>query len=104
MPGPTTADVALAWIKEAMAAGHYWALPHFDKRCRERSFTIFDAKRLIATATACEPYAAQRSFRGGTAWRLTGMDTDEGWAILGVEAYASLGRRILLVTIMDGRS
>lgn len=101
MPGPGTETEALAWIQEAMAAARYIAHPHFDKRCRERQFTIFDARRIVATATACEAYSAPRIFADGTCWRLTGTDTDERVAQIGVEAFKDyLGRRVLLLTIM----
>jgi hypothetical protein len=45
----------------------------------------------------------ERIFAGGTAWRVTGLDTDGNVAMVGVEAFRdNLGRRVLLVTIMDG--
>ena len=101
MPGPGTETEALAWIMEAMEAGRYIAHPHFDKRCRERQFTVFDAKRIVATATVCTAYVAARTFAGGTSWRLTGIDTDDREAQIGVEAFVDhLGRRVLLLTIM----
>jgi hypothetical protein len=103
MPGPTTAEEALAWIKEAMAAKRYITHQHFDKRRQERRFSIFDAHRVVETATACESYDAPRTFAGGTAWRVTGTDLKEAEAMVGVEAFKDhLGRRVLLVTIMDG--
>jgi len=39
---------------------------------------------------------------GGTAWRVFGRDSDGDPAALGVEAFLdNLGRRILLITIME---
>jgi len=43
------------WVKDAMAAGRYIPDPHFEKRCRQRHFSVFDAKRIAATATTWKP-------------------------------------------------
>jgi hypothetical protein len=56
LPGPKTPSATLAWVQEAMAAGRYIPDPHFEKRCRQRHYSIFDAKRIAATASTCEPY------------------------------------------------
>ena len=102
MSGPTDAVDALAWIKDAVAAGRYIPDPHFYRRCDERGFTIFDAKRIVATATKCEPYDAEILLANGTAWRITGTDTDGSEAKLGVEAFEDhLGQRVIIITIMD---
>ena len=55
MPGPKTPQDALVWVKDAMAAGRYIPDPHFEKRCRQRRFSVFDAKRIAATATTWKP-------------------------------------------------
>jgi hypothetical protein len=102
MPGPKTSRDALAWVKEAMAAGRYIPDPHFEKRCRQRGYSIFDAKRIAVTATGCTPYADAAILAGGTAWRVLGRDSDGSPAALGVEAFLdNLGRRVLLITIME---
>ena len=85
-----------------MAAGRYIPDPHFYKQCKKRGFTTFDAKRIVATATKCEPYGAEILVANGTAWRITGTDTDGSEAKLGVEAFEDhLGQRVILITIMD---
>lgn len=85
-----------------MEAGRYLAHPHFEKRCRERSFRLADARRVIATATSCASYADARSFHGGTSWRIVGQDTDGTTSALGVETFQDhMGRRVLLITVMD---
>ena len=76
--------------------------PHFEKRCRQRRFSVFDAKRIAATATTCAPYGEAEILAGGTAWRVLGRDSDGDPAALGVEAFLdNLGRRVLLITIME---
>ena len=103
MPGPTSAPAALSWIQEAIAAHRYIVDPHFDKRARLRSFSVFDAKKIIATATSCERYQDGTPLAGGTSWRVTGTALDGTVAKLGVEAFKDhLGRQIILITIMDG--
>jgi hypothetical protein len=102
MAGPKTAQDALVWVKEAMAAGRYIPDPHFEKRCRQRRYSIFDAKRIAATATRCASYSEATILAGGTAWRVVGTDSDGDPAALGVEAFVdNLGRRVLLITIME---
>jgi len=102
MPGPATSVEALAWIQEAVSTGRYLVDPHFRKRCAQRKFTVFDAKRIIGTASVCEPYEADRVLAGGTSWRLTGTATDGSVAKVGVEAFRDhLGKRVILITIMD---
>ncbi|MGB8296931.1 MAG: hypothetical protein WCG85_15990, partial [Polyangia bacterium] len=85
MPGPKTPQDALVWVKDAMAAGRYIPDPHFEKRCRQRHFSVFDAKRIAATATTCVPYLEAEMLVGGTAWRVFGRDSDGDPAALGVE-------------------
>jgi hypothetical protein len=102
MPGPKTPPEALAWVKEAMAAGRYVPDPHFEKRCRQRCYSIFDAKRIALTATTCAPYPEAACLAGGTSWRVLGRDSDGNRAALGVEAFLdSFGRQVLLITIME---
>lgn len=101
--GPLTEPEALEWVKDAMNSSRYWTHPHFEKRCRERGSTIFDARKVIETATECKKYDAPRSHAGGTSWRLIGLDVDGVKTMVGVEAFKDyLGRRVLLITIMDG--
>jgi hypothetical protein len=38
-----------------MMAGRYIPDPHFEKRCLQRHFSVFDGKRIAATATTCVP-------------------------------------------------
>lgn len=103
MPGPKSAGEALPWIQEAIAVGRYIVDAHFDKRARLRRFSVFDAKKIIATATACEPYLDGTPLANGTSWRVTGTALDGTLAKLGVEAFRDhLGRQIILITIMDG--
>jgi len=84
-----------------MAAGRYIPDPHFDKRCRERCYSIFDAKRIAVTAKTCEPYEA-KILANGTCWRVFGQDSNGDKAALGVEAFLdSFGRQVPLITIMD---
>jgi hypothetical protein len=102
MPGPATSKEALVWIREAMVAKRYLVDPHFQKRCRQRGFSVFDAKRIVATATACVPYQGGPALAGGTSWRVTGQAADESVASVGVEAFRDhLGNRVILITIMD---
>jgi hypothetical protein len=90
------------WVKEAMTAGRYIPDPHFEKRCRQRRYSIFDAKRIAATATTCAPYTEAAILAGGTAWRVLGRDSDRAPVALGVEAFMdSFGRQVLLITIME---
>ena len=75
---------------------------HFDKRCRERRYSIFDAKRIAVTAKTCEPYPEAKLLADGTSWRVFGQDRDGEMAALGVEAFLdNFGRQVLLITIMD---
>ena len=84
-----------------MAAGRYIPDPHFEKRCRQRRFSIFDAKNIAATATVCSPYPEAEILAGGTCWRVLGKDSDGDVAALGVEAFRdSFGRQVLLITII----
>jgi hypothetical protein len=102
MPGPKTPQDALVWVKDATAEGRYIPDPHFEKRCRQRHFSVFDVKHIAATATTCVPYLEAKILAGGTAWRVFGRDSDGDPAALGVEAFLdNLGRRILLITIME---
>ena len=102
MPGPKTPSDALAWVREAMAAGRYIPDPHFEKRCRQRHYSIFDAKRIAATAKTCEPYPEAKLMASGTSWRVLGQDSNGDMAALGVEAFLdSFGRQVLLITIME---
>jgi hypothetical protein len=104
MPGPKTSADALIWVKDAMAAGRYIPDLHFEKRCRQRRYSIFDAKRIAATATTCEPYPEAKILAGGTSWRVFGRDSDGDPAALGVEAFLdSFGRQVLLITIMEAK-
>ena len=104
MPGPHSSKEALPWIQEAMAAGRYFPDPHFEKRCRERGFTVHHAKRVIKTATSCTPYPTQPLRAGGTAWTVKGTDLDGQMTEVGVEACRDhLGRRVILVTVRDPR-
>jgi hypothetical protein len=103
VPGPTNAADALVWIREAIAAGRYIVDAHFMKRARTRSFSVNDAKKIIATATACAEYPDATILAGGTAWRVTGTALDGTTAKVGAEAYRDhLGKQIILITIMDG--
>jgi hypothetical protein len=103
VPGPKDSSTALAWIQQAIAASRYLVDPHFVKRARTRSFSVQDAKKIIATATSCIHYADATLLAGGTAWRVTGTALDGSTAKVGVEAYKDhLGKQIILITIMDG--
>jgi len=103
MPGPTTPTEAVAWVLDALENGRYFTTRHFDQRCSERKFTVFDAKRVARTAMSCEAYADAPVRAGGTAWRIRGTATDGSAAAIGVEAFKDhLGRRVLLITVMDG--
>ena len=85
-----------------MTAGRYIPDVHFERRCRQRRYSIFDAKRIVATSTACEPYPEAPILAGGTGWRVLGQDTDGERAALGVEAFRdSFGRQVILITIME---
>ena len=102
MPGPKTPSDALAWVREAMAAGRYLPDPHFEKRCCPRHYSIFDAKRIAATARTCEPYPEAKLLANGTTWRVLGQDSTGDMAVLGVEAFLdNFGRQVLLITIME---
>ena len=102
MPGPKTPSDALAWVREAMAAGRYIPDPHFEKRCRQRHYSIFDAKRIAARAKTCAPYPEAKLLANGTSWRVLGQDSNGDMAALGVEAFLdSFGRQVLLITIME---
>ncbi|MDX2092984.1 MAG: hypothetical protein SFX73_34385 [Kofleriaceae bacterium] len=103
MPGPKTPAEALPWIQDAMSCGRYILDAHFQKRVQERRFSLHDAKKVVATATACIPYADGPVLAGGTTWRVVGTDLDGATAQLGVEAYKDhLGKWVIVVTIMDG--
>jgi hypothetical protein len=86
MPGPRNAADALPWIQEAMTAGRYIVDAHFEKRARTRSFSVNDAKKIIATASSCTEYLEGPRLGGGTSWRVTGTALDGTTAQLGVEA------------------
>lgn len=100
MPGPRTPDEALAWAREALAAGRYWTPPHFEKRMRERRITLADARHAIEHATQCVPYDG-RARQGGTCWRIHGptLDEDDDGATVGVEVYRDPLTRLTLVTL-----
>ena len=103
MPGPKTAADALAWIQDAVANSRYIVDPHFTDQAEARSFSVNDAKKIIATATACIPYPDGPNLAGGTGWRVVGIALDGSSAKVGVEAYRDhLGRWAILITIMDG--
>ena len=103
MAGPTQPKSALVWIRDAVRQGLYLPTPHFEQRCAQRRYSIFDAKKVVETATRCEPYIDHAPQAGGTGWRIFGNDSDGEPAMLGVEAYRdNMGRRVLLITIMDG--
>jgi hypothetical protein len=103
MAGPTDAKFALVWVTDALDRGRYITTPHFEQRCAQRRYSIFDAKKVVQTATRCEPYLDHTCRAGGTGWRIFGHDSDGEPAMLGVEAYKdNMGRRVLLITIMDG--
>jgi hypothetical protein len=102
MSGPQTPSDALAWVREAMAAGRYIPDPRFEKRCRQRHYSVFDAKRIAATAKTCAPYPEAKVLANGTCWRLLEQDSNGDMAALGVEAFLdSFGRQVLLITIME---
>ncbi len=103
MPGPSSAAEALPWIQDAIAANRYIVDAHFTKRAKLRSFSVFDARKIIATALSCERYLDGTPLARGTCWRVTGTALDGSVARLGVEAYKDhLGKQIILITIMDG--
>ncbi|MFI5298266.1 MAG: hypothetical protein ACHREM_09230 [Polyangiales bacterium] len=103
MSGPRTSADALVWIREAVATSRYLTDPHFEQQARKRRFDVHDAKKIIATATACEPYTGQPLRADGTSWRVTGKALDGSTAKLGVEAFLDhLGKRVIFITIMDG--
>lgn len=103
LPGPKTADEALPWIQDAMANGRWILDPHFQKQAKARNYSVHDAKRVVATATACVPHPDGPKLAGGTPWRVTGTDLDGASSKVGVEAYKDhLGKHVILVTIMDG--
>lgn len=66
---------ALVWIQEA-------------KRARTRSFSVNDAKKIIATAASCAEYPDATLLAGGTLWRVTGTALDGTAAKVGVEIMA----------------
>lgn len=89
-------------IRDAVAAGRYYPQPHFRVRLSERRYNIEDAKKIIVTATACEPYPDGTPSCGGTCWRVFGRDLDGEEAKLGVEVFKDhLGYHVNLITIMD---
>ena len=88
VPGPKTAAEALVWVQEAFAAARYIVDPHFQKRCLQRGYSIFDAKKIASTATYCEAYDDGTPLAGGTYWRVSGTALDGTEAKLGVEAYS----------------
>lgn len=92
----------MVWIRDAFAASRYIVDPHFQKRATQRGFSIFDAKKIAATATVCEVYQDGTPLAGGTCWRVTGTALDGTVAKLGVEAFRDhLGRQVIVITIMD---
>jgi hypothetical protein len=103
MRGPKTKGEALAWAQEAMQRARYrLAESHFGERSEARNFTIFDAKRVIATATKCEPYASGQPRNGGSCWRIFGEDLDGVMTGVGIELFRDhLGKVIVLVTLVD---
>ena len=102
VPGPKTAAEALVWVQEAFAAARYIVDPHFQKRCLQRGYSIFDAKKIASTATHCEAYDDGTPLAGGTCWRVSGTALDGAEAKLGVEAFRDhLGRQVIVITIMD---
>jgi hypothetical protein len=85
-----------------MRASRYLLEKHFEDRCEERNFSIFDAKHLIANATRCEPYVTGTPRHGGTCWRIVGPDIDGTLTGLGVELFRDhLGKVIAVVTLTD---
>jgi hypothetical protein len=102
MPGPATEADALAWIQGAVKSARYIVDAHFHLRARQRGFSLFDAKAIVATAVACERYAEGTPLASGTCWRLTGTALDGTLAKVGAEAFLDhLGRQVILITIMD---
>jgi hypothetical protein len=101
MAGPSDAALALVWIRDAVAAGRYFAQePHFSKRCRERGVQLDDWKHAIASAPACRPYADRAPTQGGSVWSVVGTDLDGDALTVSVEAFLDhLGQRALLITV-----
>src|SRR5688500_624842 len=56
MAGPTDPRFALVWVADALDQGRYLTTRHFELRCAQRQYSIFDAKKVVQTATRCEPY------------------------------------------------
>lgn len=100
MTGPTTADEALKWAREALGSSRYWVVDHAKVRQRQRDVTAADMKSIIKKATVCEPYTAGIPRFGGTCWRVTGPSLDEIATVVGVEIYVDyLGKRLIIVTV-----
>jgi hypothetical protein len=98
--GPSTADEALKWAREALGSGRYWVVDHARDRQRQRGVTAADMKSIIKKATGCEAYTGGVPRFGGTCWRVTGPSLDEVATAIGVEVYVDhLGKRLIIVTV-----
>jgi hypothetical protein len=98
--GPSTADEALRWAREALGNGRYWVVDHAEARKQQRRISVADMKSIIKRATACEAYPDGTPRFGGTCWRMTGPSLDEIETALGVEVYVDhLGKRLVVVTV-----
>jgi hypothetical protein len=86
-----------------MAGSHYNYDPHVPRRLRERGMrgSLQHVKKVIVTATRCDPYEPDDGPKvGGTSWRVTGTNLDGEETTVGVEAYYDTGtRRVLFVTV-----
>ena len=99
-PPPSPAE-ALGWARDAIASGLYVVDEHYFKRCRQRRISPRAWRRVIETASSCEPYAPEHGpLAGGTSWRIVGVDYADDETTVGVETYADhLGRRVLIITV-----
>lgn len=108
MPGPTTREEALTWIRECVASGRSVHVPHFQERLVERRINILDVYNAVEFAADIESYNGEPR-NGGTCWRVFGptLDDDDDLVCVGIEAYLdrkARRRRVVLVTVfMKGR-
>jgi len=98
MPGPQTAEEALAWAKDAISNGKHWFSGHCETRFRQRGITHRDARNAIMNASQCAAYAGTPQ-NGGTCWRIEGPSLDATSITVGVETYLDVAKRIIVITV-----
>ncbi len=98
MRAPRTSEDALKAARDAVERRRYEVIDHFHDQRAARRVNIRDAFNAIQNATSCDAFAG-RCTQGGSAWRITGPDLDDGTLAVGVEVFVDhMGGFVILIT------